>query len=342
MRLKIFFSVITLAIIGLSLFTRDITNDIIPKIEVSIVEKSVYTDSFIASGTIEERKKTEINTYFPVIISDIYVENGQYVEKGQVIAKVDKVATIEAITEASSSQSSSDVQGLLRQALASGLINDDTISQYEGLLNNQSTTPVQDIKEEFTAPESGIISSINISEGSIFAPTKPIAVISNSGDLTAKITVSENKISQINIGTKAVISGSGFAGIAYDATVEKISSSAKKTLSGTSSETVVDVTLKILNSDSRLKPGFSTKAELQVSEPREVLTVCYESVIQDDKNNEFVYVYDKGVAKKRKIKTGLELENGYEILSGLKLGEVVVVNPVKLKESAVIVKVKTA
>ena len=55
----------------------------------------------------------------------------------------------------------------------------------------------------------------------------------------------------------------------------------------------------------------------------------YSAVLQDE-SGEYVYVYYDGRALKRNVKTGRELENGYEIVSGIDASSIVITSPLEV------------
>lgn len=131
-----------------------------------------------------------------------------------------------------------------------------------------------------------------------------------------KASVSENYISKIKVGQSAVITGNGFEG-EYSGTVEEIASEAKKEYVGTTEDTVVEVKIRFNDADENIRPGYSAKVKIFTSEPKKIKVVPYEAVMQDENNNEYVYVFNNGIAVKKDIKTGAELSEGIEIADGL-------------------------
>ena len=141
--------------------------------------------------------------------------------------------------------------------------------------------------------------------------------------------VSESKISSVREGQKAEITGDGFENKSYTAYVSSIGKSAKKVTVGSSKVVVVDVVLEIENPDDALKSGFTAKVRLFTDEAQNVIVVPYSAVLQDD-GGEYVYVYNDGKAVRRNIKTGRELENGFEAVSGLDAGSIVITSPLDI------------
>lgn len=142
--------------------------------------------------------------------------------------------------------------------------------------------------------------------------------------------VGENNISKISLGQSAVVSGSGFKDRSYDATVIKIGDTAKKITVGGVKIAAVEVTLAINSPDNALKSGFSANARIYTEEKSDVIVIPYSSLVVRD-GRQYVYLCSGDAASLTPIKTGRELIDGYEVLSGVKSSDRVVINPQLVK-----------
>ena len=155
--------------------------------------------------------------------------------------------------------------------------------------------------------------------------------------MLVSVLVSESKISSVKEGQMAEITGDGFENKSYTAYVSSIGKTAKKVVLGTGKIVVVDVLLEIENPDDALKSGFTAKVKLFTDEAQEVTVLPYSAVLQDD-GGEYVYIYSNGKAIRTSVKTGRELANGYEVLGGVKAGDVVITSPLDIGDGSVFVK----
>lgn len=157
-----------------------------------------------------------------------------------------------------------------------------------------------------------------------------IPAVAPNNNVYVTTLISESGISDVKVGQKAAITGSGFGEKTYTATVTKIGDKAQKNTSLSGKAVAVEVTLKIDKPDSTLKSGFTAKTKIFTDSQTSKTVVPYAAVMQD-KSGEYVFVCVDGKAQKRYIKTGIELENGYEVLEGLSLKESVVTSPKLIK-----------
>jgi len=156
---------------------------------------------------------------------------------------------------------------------------------------------------------------------------------------TVVVLVGQNSIGKIKLGQKAQILGNGLDDKGYTAVVSSISDTAKKVTLGTSKAVVIEVVLKVENPDSSLKNGFSAKAKIFTDEPSDIIVAPYSAVFSEN-NKEYVYVVEKQRAVKKEIKTDKELENGYEVVSGILEGDTIITSPEYVNKNGDSVKLK--
>ncbi|MEL7001920.1 MAG: efflux RND transporter periplasmic adaptor subunit [Bacteroidota bacterium] len=82
--------------------------------------------------------------------------------------------------------------------------------------------------------------------------------------------------------------------------------------------------LEIENKEGKLRPGMFVRANLIVQK-RDSTIVIPKEIIATRGNDKVVFVVENGRAKRRNIRTGLENEIEIEVLSGIKLGDRLVI-----------------
>lgn len=278
-------------------------------VSVYEVKPRKVTQTVTCSGRVEAAESKDVYVDIPCVAGTVYVKAGDEVEAGDLLFTVDVEATKQVIA---------NVTGI-----SPDLVTDNNI------------------KKEITAPVSGKIRSINVSSGKTVSNESPCAVISSSDTLQVKVAIQESKLKNIKIGQSAKISGIAFDKDEYEGVVTQISNSARQQYSGTVTETVVDAVITLTEKDESLKPGLSAKSVIVVDTIEDCIVIPYEYVMQDEDNNEYVYLYKDGYCIKRVIQTGMELSEGYQIVSGLSPGEHVIQNPDKITKSGERVRIKS-
>ncbi|MBP6386679.1 MAG: efflux RND transporter periplasmic adaptor subunit [Pseudarcicella sp.] len=219
-------------------------------------------------------------------------------------------------------------------------------------------------KTAIYAPQSGIISSLNVELGERVLGTSQmegteLLTIANLNKMEVRVNVNENDISNINIGDSVEIDVDAFSNRKFEGLVHEMASSSNNNSgSNTDGVTEFDVKIKIIRSSYQdllktknahpLKPGMTASVEIITQQKNNTIAVPITSVTTRDpklkakkktndneeqeltnKENlkEVVFIYDKGIAKLREVKTGIADFDNIEIISGLKKGETIISAP---------------
>ncbi len=176
------------------------------------------------------------------------------------------------------------------------------------------------------APIDGIIAEVPIRENEQLSPGQVAAVISSEDDIEVSVGMPEAFITRVKAGKKVSVKFLSLSAKIFDGTVSEVSF----TTAGESS--TYPVTVKIEHPTSDIRPGMSadvtfdfTSASNQSSQS---LVVPANSVGEDTEGN-FVFTVsesDDGLAtvQKKTIAVGTLTRDGFEIISGLQDGELVV------------------
>lgn len=288
------FSLTAAAIAGILLAKPLLQKSALP-VSVYMVEARSAEDTVTCTGRIEAADSEEVYVEMPCIAEDVLVKAGETIKKGDPLFTVDVNATREVI------------------AASAGI--------------SPSLVPEQQIVKSVTAPIDGMVRALNVAEGETISTDSPCAVISSGDTVQVKVTIHESKLKDIAVGQAATVSGTAFREAEYAGTLTYISLSARQQYSGTNSETVVDAVITLSEWDDSLKPGLSAKSKIQIGSVEDCLVIPYEYVLQDERNQEYVFLYKNGRAVKQVIQTGREWNDGFEVTQGLSAGDRVIQNP---------------
>ena len=169
------------------------------------------------------------------------------------------------------------------------------------------------------APFDGVVSAVNYGAGET-ASGAAVTLIDPSV-LQVKVTISEVDIAKVQLGETAAMTLDALTGKAYTATVISVSPV------GTVSSGVVNytATLEIKNADGAIKPGMTANLALEVERRDNVLLVPVRAV-RTSGTRKIVTVQADGQSTQNTVTTGLSNDTSIEIVSGLKEGDVVVIN----------------
>ena len=232
----------------------------------------------------------------------------------------------------------------------------ETVSQAQAALDKAR----DDLsKATIYAPISGRVVSLSAEEGEVVVsgtmnnPASVIGTIADLSEILAEVDVDETEVAYLDIGQSATLEVDALAERQFSGAVVEIGSS------GFQRPQQPDVTffkVKILleEPDVALRPGMSARAEIETARNADVLLAPIQAVVdrpplEDDSNGaaedessgeqaaadeeseaeeiQVVFVVEDDVAHQRSVETGLSDATRVEIISGLAVGDEVVVGP---------------
>ncbi|MFO8056231.1 MAG: efflux RND transporter periplasmic adaptor subunit [bacterium] len=178
------------------------------------------------------------------------------------------------------------------------------------------------------APRSGIVASITDSTGAMISPQMPVAVIVDIDEVKVKTSIIEQDLGRVKVGTPARVRVEAFPERVFEGKVTKID----PVLDSLSHTASVEITVP--NPEHELLPQMYARVELIAGVHSNVPVLKREALFPKEGK---YWVYVVNPQKKIIEKTGLELgyfdREKYEIVKGVKAGEVVVDrNQVVLKD----------
>lgn len=320
----IIFPTVVLPLFITALFLPMIVEQSITQVETTVVSLAEYTEDIYVSGSVEELSKKDIIAELPIVPEKINFKVGDYVNANDIIAEIDTVATQAA---------------LFNLAELSEIIPQEYMSVI-GKINIDQNIVEQYIPTVISAPASGTITSMSLVEGAMSTPKSSVVTISRTEELKIRITVNEADADKVSVGDTVVFKANATSDKKYSGKIERIFPTAAKTLVGTSQSTVVNMYVSITSEHSRLKPGYTVNGVIKQPSQVALATLPYEAILQDENNNEYVYLVNGSKLERCNVKTGKELGNGVEIISPNLNDKRVVSNASDVKSPDALIKIK--
>jgi RND family efflux transporter MFP subunit len=171
------------------------------------------------------------------------------------------------------------------------------------------------------APYEGVVMERLVDEGSIVSAGTAILKVADVSSYKLIIFVPESKIRYIKVGQIATATTDSLLDESFVATVLRISPKSEE------SSRKVRVELEIENNEY-LKIGMYMNLYIQLEEDKknsdEILTITSEAIINEDDKN-YVWTVVENKAYKKEIEIGKISNNDIEIVSGLTVGEEIIV-----------------
>lgn len=178
------------------------------------------------------------------------------------------------------------------------------------------------LKETYVkSPISGIVAARYMERGEQAKPDTKMFTIMNTGEVYAKINVSESDLGRVKPGGRVEISVDALGMKKLTGTIELISP-----IIDTKTRTV-EISAAFSNTSKELIPGMFVRAKIKSNEKRKAIFIPATCLMSVEKDMAEVFVIRKNIVFKKQVKLGPELDDNIEIISGLKQDDRIVDNP---------------
>ena len=162
------------------------------------------------------------------------------------------------------------------------------------------------------APFDGTVTEISAVAGEKVASGATAVRIDNLDNLIVEVAVSEVDINKVSVGQKAVVTFDALPDKEYQGEVSSISSA------GSDDSGVVEfnVSVKVLNADENVKPGFTAVVSIITSQVKDALLVPNDAVISRDGGTAVLLVNADGSISIISVETGASSDTYTQIVSG--------------------------
>lgn len=301
-------------------------NDEIKFLPVSVVDvgKQKLSETLSLVGTITANNDVAIAAETQGKVIAVRAQIGNYVKAGAVIVQLDdelKQAAY-ATAEVNYQKAKKDLERY------ETLIKDNSVSnaQLEGARLAFKSAEAQYIvaKRQYNdakikSPIAGIVTARLVDIGSNVQMNSIIANVVDISKLKVRLNVSERDAFRLKVGGSVTVSTEVYPGEAFEGKIASISSKADD-----AHTYPVEVILPN-NGKHPLRAGMFGRITFLSVKDNESLTIPREALLGSMKNAQ-VFVVENGIAKLRKVIIGSEVGTNLEVLSGLTLGESIVVN----------------
>jgi len=209
------------------------------------------------------------------------------------------------------------------------------------------------------APASGIVTQLNSEKGERVVGTAQMAGteimrISNLGIMEVQVNINENDIVRVHKGDSANIKVDAYSDRVFQGIVTEIANSAKFNVATNMNEQVTNYTVKVRLLPSSYAdlitkrqpqpffPGMTASVDIKSVTKTNVLSIPISSLTTRNPEpikegskpakketgiTTWVFLYNNGIAKAVKVKTGIQDIDYFEVLEGLKPGDEVISEP---------------
>lgn len=305
-------------------------------VEASVSRNGEISSSYRTTATLEARAEAEVISKAVGIVQRILVEEGDEVSAGQLLAVLDNERQQYSLNKekAELNRLSSELKRMAemhQRKLISADVFEKLQWQHDALQATVNLAELALKETEIRAPISGVVARRYVKTGQLVnqhVAQSLFHIVSNQ-QLEAVVHLPEQQLAQARVGQTALLQ---FAGITpVSAELVRISP-VVDAASGT-----VRAVLKVANEQQQLKPGMFAQVQLQFDVKTDALLVPKRALMNTD-NSQTVFVIDsENKVSRKQVHLGYQADNTVEILSGLALGDqVVIAGQSALKDDALV------
>ncbi|MDP8239368.1 MAG: efflux RND transporter periplasmic adaptor subunit [Candidatus Hatepunaea meridiana] len=275
------------------------------------------------NGVLEPEKEVQIYSRAVGQIVELSVEEGDYVKPGQFLARLDNKEQELSLARARTAVKRE--QALLQRAeklFNKNLMAEDEFERIKLSLQDaelrlkQSELSYQ--YTQITAPFSGTIAERYINYGDRIDVARPLFKLVDKRTLHIDSWVAETDISKLAIGLKTILTTPAFPNHEFTAVLVRISPVVDPTYGK------VKVTFEVSGRQGNLKPGQFIELRITLETHKNVQLIPKKALVYEA-GVPVLFINQDSLSFRRCVKLGLKTGDLVEIISGIELGENVIV-----------------
>ncbi|MDR0732642.1 MAG: efflux RND transporter periplasmic adaptor subunit [Dysgonamonadaceae bacterium] len=285
------------------------------KVKTAVAELQNVNQTATYTANVQADVINQITPAIPGRIEKIFVEIGNSVKAGQFLVQMESSNLQQQKAQLANLQRDYDrylellkVGGVAQQQV-------DQVKTQIDVLN----AALQNLEEntQLKSPINGVITARNYDNGDVFGQ-RPILTVQQLNPLKAIIYVSESYFTKVKLGMAVKINLDVYESEDFTGRVSLV----HPTIDSDTHTFGVEVSIN--NQDLKIRPGMFARVSLHFGTTQSIIVPDVAVQKQAGSNDKYVFVVEKGVSRYRKVSLGQRLENNYEILSGVRVGESVV------------------
>lgn len=311
-------------------------------VETVVAREQALGQELVAVGSLRSDESVTLGSEVAGRITRINFDEGQSVRRGQVLFELDN-----AIYRAEFDQARAQAQltqrnheraiELFARKLIAQSDRDTAAANFEVARAALALAQARLDQTRITAPFDGIAGLRRVSPGDYIGAGQELVSVEAMSSVKVDFRLPESALPALQTGQKLGIEIDAFPGERFEGELYAIE---PRVADDTRS---IGLRANLPNPDGKLRPGLFARVRLQTGAPTPALVIPEQAVFPRG-SQQFVYVVENGKAVQREVKIGQRLPGQAEVLSGIKVGEQVVVSglqrlgddtPVRIAQPAV-------
>jgi membrane fusion protein (multidrug efflux system) len=280
------------------------------------------SSSYSANATLEANAEADVLARVPGIVQSLSVEEGDRVNKGEVLLQIEADEYRYRLQQAESSTKNlrsryERLENMAERGLVSAEEFDAAEADFASAEANEGLARIELGYTTVRAPMDGFIVLRHVDQGQPISANVAVFRIANFEPLLARVHVPSKEFRRLTTEHPVSIHLDS-DGTVLEGTIQLVSPVIDPT-SGT-----IKVTVEITEYPANVRPGDFAEVRI-VTERRDGRTLVPRVALVSDKGEDVVYVEVDAVAERRTVEIGISDDQNAEIISGVAVGEFVVV-----------------
>ncbi|MBI3135012.1 MAG: efflux RND transporter periplasmic adaptor subunit [Bacteroidetes bacterium] len=266
--------------------------DLTPMVSATVVEQKDFVHKVEVQGAVETDENVLLTAESQGVIRVIHVREGQKVSQGQALMTIDSEILASTINEVETSLEMAEYmfekqQKLMDEGVGVEIEYEQAKNQKKSLEQKLKTMRSQQGKTVVRAPFGGVVDEIMVSLGDMASPMNPLLRIVNNKNITIAASLAENLLANVNLGTAVEL----VIPAMNDTTIQGVVSYKGNFIDPVNRTFKIQVAIK---NNALLMANMLAKVNVVDYTCKDALVVNSEAVLQDTKNNNYVYKLKKG------------------------------------------------
>ncbi|GFI35091.1 efflux pump periplasmic linker BepF [Bacteroidaceae bacterium] len=292
-------------------------------VRYTVLKEQTLSDGIYVSGTLNPDEEVDLSFESPGKITNIYFKEGARVAKGTLLAKIND-APLQAQLRKLQAQLKLMQDRLYRQRalLEKEAVSKESFQEAEANLSTRRAeidmVKAEIEQTELRAPFDGVIGLRQVSVGAYATTSTTVATLTKMSPLKVEFSIPERYAGELRPGAKLTFTAEG------DLTPREAVVYATAAQVNTDTRTYT-VRARYANADGKLVPGRYVNVNLVAREYGRTLAVPSEALVSEmgvDK----VFLCKNGTAVPVEIKKGLRTDSQVQVLSGVSVGDTVIIS----------------
>ena len=288
-----------------------------PKVKIEKVSSQDVEQLTEFTATVEAMVKNNIAPQAPFRIEKIFAEVGDHVKAGQLLAKMDATNLKQAKIQLDNQEV--EFRRIDELYKVGGASKSAWDAQKTALDVAKETYKNLQENIQLVSPISGIVTARNYDSGDMFGGGIPIYTIEKIQPVKLKINVSESLFTKVKKGNEVDIKLDVYGDEVFKGKINLVYPTIDP------STRTFPVEIKIANANERVRPGMFARVTMSFGHERHVVAPDRAIVKQAGAGDRYIYVHEGGSVSYQRVILGRRLNDKYEIISGVKDGDEVVI-----------------